>query len=100
MVGHEDWVQSLAVVRNPNGLIIVSGGQDSFIRVWKISSIDKSEALEELKQVKDLGPEELIRQKQEVFAAGNKYFSVTLETILAGHEDKIYGLQWQQAGKK
>ncbi len=78
-----------------NDLVVASGGQDNFVRLWKISSIRKEEALEELKPVKDLGPDEEIRQKEEIFSFGENYFSVSLESILAGHEDKVYGLKWQ-----
>lgn len=101
LIGHEDWVQTLSVVRlNPAELLIGSGGQDGFVRLWKITAIDKSKALEELKPVKDLGPDEEIRQKEEIFSSGENYFSVGLESILAGHEDKVYGLQWQMTGSK
>ncbi len=62
--------------------------------------MDKEKALEELKPVKDLGPDEEIRQKEEIFSSGDNYFSVTLESILAGHEDKVYGLQWQKTDAK
>lgn len=96
LIGHEDWVQCLAVSRAPNSsdLLLASGGQDSFIRIWKISPVTKEKAMEELKPVKDLGPEDEIRQKEDIFAAGDAFFSAGLESILAGHEDKIYGLKW------
>ena len=91
----------MSVVRlNPTELLIGSGGQDGFVRLWKVAAVDKSKALEELKPVKDLAPDEEIRQKEEIFSCGENYFSVALESILAGHEDKVYGLQWQRTSDK
>ena len=100
MTGHEDWVQCLSVISpTPSDLLIASGGQDNFVRVWKISSVAKEKAEEEMKPVKDLGPDEDIRQKEEIFSFGENYFSVNLESILAGHEDKVYGLKWRKGLK-
>ena len=96
LTGHEDWVQCLsAVALNNTELLIASGGQDNFVRLWKIAAVSQEAALEEMTPVKDLGPDEEIRQKEEIFSFEEKYFSVSLESILAGHEDKVYGLKWQ-----
>jgi elongator complex protein 2 len=103
MTGHEDWVQCLSLLTvgsSSSDLLIASGGQDNFVRIWKIGSVDKATAEEELKPVKDLGPEEEIRQKEEIFSFAENYFSVNLESILAGHEDKVYGLRWHAAGSR
>jgi len=52
--GHEDWVQSLSAVLDGKDFLVSSGGQDAFIRLWRISPITKEKAAEESKMVKDL----------------------------------------------
>ena len=98
--GHEDWVQCVDVVHQSNTLWIATGGQDNLIRVWKISPMPLEKVKEERKRVKDLMPNEEIKLTETIFSvegkikAEEKCFSVRTETILSGHEDKIFGIQW------
>ena len=102
LFGHEDWVQCIDLTHQNNTLWIATGGQDNLIRVWKISSIPLQKVQEEQKRVNDLLPNEEIRLTETIFAIDDKdstehkkYFSVQIETILSGHEDKIFGLHWR-----
>jgi elongator complex protein 2 len=56
--------------------MIASGCQDNFIRIWKI---DTSRALHP--------------------GSKNKNDSVSLESVIGGHEDKIYCVKWVNSGK-
>ena len=101
LVGHEDWVQCVDVLHHSGVLWIATGGQDNLIRVWKISPVSKEVLLEDQRRVKDLLPDEEIKLTETIFRVGDetkehdaKYFSVRVETILSGHEDKVFGLQW------
>ena len=99
--GHDDWVQCIDVTHHHDTLWIATGGQDNLIKVWKISQLSLEKVQEEKKGVKDLLPNEEIKLTETIFSiAGNefiqdKYFSVQIETILSGHEDKVFGLQWR-----
>ena len=93
--GHEDWVQCLDLTLDRGGdLLLASGGQDSFIRLWRFQrrtngcsdegSLSNSDGELKLK-------EEVIKVSEEL------QLSVSLESVLAGHEDKVFGLRWQRS---
>ncbi len=96
--GHEDWVRCLDVVGCGSGgdLLLASGGQDGFVRVWKLVSRNQAEP--------DLqtGPpdDRQLKMKEELFEIRGEerslQFAVKLETILAGHEDKVFAVQWRK----
>ena len=76
-------------------LLLASGSQDSFVRVWRFAHINEERALAERRKVSDLSYDEDIKAKEVIFSTTNSnYFAVTIETILSGHEDKVFGLQW------
>ena len=103
LTGHEDWAQCMAVTHYLGSLWIATGSQDNLIRVWKISPMSQDMVQNEQKGVKDLLPSEEIKLTETIFEVGVagegqsrslRYYSVRMETILSGHEDKIFGLQW------
>ena len=102
LIGHDDWIQCIDVINFANSLWIATGAQDSLIRIWKISALSQQTVKEEQKRVKDLLPGEEIRLTETIFDIGGpyhdnlyiKYFSIRVETILSGHDDKIFGVQW------
>ena len=78
MVGHEDWVTCLASRQETDdGLLIATGSQDSFVRLWRVErrreEVDKKEKEEELavtEQVVKLGHEEWLVVVESVLAGG------------------------------
>ena len=65
----------------------------------------EAQAKEIRKNFCDLGPDEDLRIKEDIFNIGSgdpsetstpKYFAASLETVLAGHEDKVFGVQFKQ----
>jgi elongator complex protein 2 len=102
LVGHEDWVQCMDATHRNGSLWIATGAQDNLIRIWKISPMSANKVQEEQKRVKDLLPSEEIKLTETIFEVGFeerdrtslKFFSIRVETILSGHDDKIFGLQW------
>uniref|UniRef100_W5K7J8 Elongator complex protein 2 n=1 Tax=Astyanax mexicanus TaxID=7994 RepID=W5K7J8_ASTMX len=81
--GHEDWVRSVEWAAKGE-LLLASCSQDCMIRVWKL-------VVKCAPQADALAEEGAIRMKEDVFEVkGN-----TLETVLAGHENWVYGIHWQ-----
>ena len=65
------------------------------MRVWRFAKVDEERALAEQRQVSDLGQDEDIKAKEVIFSTKeSKFFAVTIETVLSGHEDKVFGLQF------
>ena len=58
--------------------MIASGSQDNFIRIWKLQ--EKTDA--------NLNDTDLF------FELDSKNYSVILDTVIAGHEDKVYCVKW------
>ena len=81
--GHEDWVVSLDSRREGEGLVVVSGGQDSLVRMWRLQRRRESR----------LDSEELALEEEVVSLAGEDW-TVVLESVLAGHEGWVYSVQW------
>ncbi len=98
LTGMDDWCQTLDVVQDVTGdILLASGCQDSLIRVWRFASVDEAKAKEERRMVKDLSPGEEIKAKEAIFRIDDSFYSVALDTILSGHEDKVYGLNWSRS---
>ncbi|KAG0342500.1 Elongator subunit elp2 [Podila horticola] len=139
--GHDNWVRSLDFATftkdgtNDNStesgasnnsthhhtlqdgdLLLASGSQDKYIRIWRISSVDTNEQTQEaqsgsegaltqdmLKSLEELSKSgtqlstkaHIIEVAME--AAETKRFSVIFEALLLGHDDWVYTVNWQPA---
>ncbi|KAL8112196.1 elongator complex protein 2 isoform X1 [Apium graveolens] len=91
--GHTDWIRSLdfslPVCTNgeANTLLLVSSSQDKGIRIWKMvlhNSLSKQEGTTLASYIK--GP---------IFVAGSFAYQISLESLLIGHEDWVYSVEWQ-----
>ncbi|KAK2466162.1 hypothetical protein APHAL10511_001804 [Amanita phalloides] len=118
LVGHEDWVRSLAF-RTPfakgEPLVLASASQDATIRLWKIESIiseRSSHAVESSDELldnfeaslADMGDAEeggrQISLKRHVLTVksdliSSQRFSVTFDALLIGHEAGVTCLSWR-----
>ena len=86
--GHEDWVRALDFVLDNNGdLLLASSSQDTFIRLWKISS-----------RSKDPTPRTstLLQIDERIFKVNNNDYALALETVVRGHENWVYGIHWHR----
>uniref|UniRef100_A0A3Q4BW09 Elongator complex protein 2 n=1 Tax=Mola mola TaxID=94237 RepID=A0A3Q4BW09_MOLML len=90
--GHEDWVRGVAWTSLGGELLLASCSQDCLIRVWKLCAKSGTDPRTE----DDHG---IIRMKEDVFEVKERdvssEFAVSLETVLAGHENWVYGVHWQ-----
>ena len=64
-------------------MLLASAGQDATIRLWRLEP-PRTEAVEGLLEVQDV----LIQYP------GDRTFSVQLESVLCGHEDKVFSVSW------
>lgn len=84
LTGHEDWVISMDFTDDSNGVLLASGSQDHFIRLWKIAESVEAEDKNKL------------RVSKQVFKVFDKSYEVTLESVLCGHSGWVYGLDWSR----
>ncbi|XP_040840839.1 elongator complex protein 2 isoform X3 [Ochotona curzoniae] len=88
--GHEDWIRGVEWAAFGSDLFLASCSQDCLIRVWKL-------------YLKSTSPEtqddDTVRLKENTFTIENESvkmsFAVTLETVLAGHENWVNAVHWQ-----
>lgn len=90
--GHEDWVRGVAWTSTGRELLLASCSQDSLIRVWKLCAKSATDTRTEYDH-------SIIRMKEDIFEVKEKdessVYAVTLEAVLAGHENWVYGVHWQ-----
>ncbi|NWJ04994.1 ELP2 protein, partial [Crypturellus undulatus] len=86
--GHEDWIRSVEWAVCGEELFLVSSAQDCLIRIWKVCT--------KLKQFPE-NENYSIRLKESVFTVKDPLttYAVTLESVLAGHENWVYAAHWQ-----
>uniref|UniRef100_A0A672SFT9 Elongator complex protein 2 n=1 Tax=Sinocyclocheilus grahami TaxID=75366 RepID=A0A672SFT9_SINGR len=91
LTGHEDWVRCVEWATKDGELWLASCSQDCLIRVWRLFAKTATEP--------DQQADAVIKMKENVFQVSGDgeagEFAVTLETVLAGHENWVYGIHWQ-----
>ncbi|CAK9784057.1 WD40 repeat-like protein [Cutaneotrichosporon oleaginosum] len=96
--GHEDWVRCLALTAYPgaNGsdLLLATGAQDNYIRLWRISPYTGGGDMFDLSQ---LDGNAQISTKAHVLSAEGDRFNITLEALLVGHESGLTNVNWSHA---
>uniref|UniRef100_S4RVI8 Elongator complex protein 2 n=1 Tax=Petromyzon marinus TaxID=7757 RepID=S4RVI8_PETMA len=97
LVGHEDWIQGLEFVQEDGGdLLLASCSQDCMIRLWRVSPKSPGEELAFPRQ-----EEGVLKLKENTFSVLTSdqtfLYCVKLEAVLAGHENRVYGVHWQPA---
>lgn len=90
--GHTDWIRSLdfSLPIYTNGetssVLLVSSSQDKGIRIWKMALCDS---------LSNKGTSLASYIKGPAFVAGSSSYQISLESLLIGHEDWVYSVQWQ-----
>eukprot|EP00262_Sarcandra_glabra_P002511 TRINITY_DN1286_c4_g2_i1.p1 TRINITY_DN1286_c4_g2~~TRINITY_DN1286_c4_g2_i1.p1 ORF type:complete len:837 (-),score=127.72 TRINITY_DN1286_c4_g2_i1:122-2632(-) len=97
--GHTDWIRSLdfslPICTNgvKDSLLLVSSSQDRTIRIWK-TALHISPANSKVPYRKgEIGLTSYIEGP--VLVAGSASYQVSLESLLVGHEDWVYSVEWQ-----
>ena len=112
LVGHENWVRSLAFTcevaevdrgTNPSDLILASGSQDKYIRLWRIHS--GTQLPERASEPSRLDAVRSLSNKAHRFQVRGRTnddsmvdYSITFEALLVGHDDWVYTVKWQSQG--
>lgn len=88
LIGHEDWVRGLDFIKWNGCVMLASSSQDSFIRLWKISPFDEQKSEAKIDFLSS------IQIEQKTFDLSGKKFVLTLESVLQGHENWVYSVNW------
>uniref|UniRef100_A0A2K5NCR8 Elongator complex protein 2 n=1 Tax=Cercocebus atys TaxID=9531 RepID=A0A2K5NCR8_CERAT len=90
LCGHEDWIRGVEWAAFGRDLFLASCSQDCLIRIWKLYIKSASSETQDANN---------IRLKENTFTIENESvkiaFAVTLETVLAGHENWVNAVHWQ-----
>ncbi|XP_072186030.1 elongator complex protein 2 isoform X1 [Excalfactoria chinensis] len=91
--GHEDWIRGVEWAISGDDLFLASCAQDCLIRIYKVCT--KSKQFSETE-------DDSIRLKENVFTAkdNDTAYAITLESVLAGHENWVYAVHWQPSFSK
>ncbi|XP_044731551.1 probable elongator complex protein 2 [Chrysoperla carnea] len=92
LVGHEGWINGMDFSTDDNGdILLASCSKDSYIRVWKLKKVDVSaDTVENEKGTIQIDKKLITISLNEKAHT----FTVSLESVLAGHEGWIYGIHW------
>ena len=86
--GHEDWITYLDSVVLEDNLLVASASQDSTIRLWRFAPPNHNRVVDTL-ELKDV----LIEYSNDLV------FSVQLESVLCGHDDKVFNVSWNKSSR-
>ncbi|XP_062356367.1 elongator complex protein 2 isoform X6 [Cinclus cinclus] len=91
--GHEDWIRGVEWAVCGEDLFLASCAQDCLIRIWKVCT-----KLKQLPETED----DSIKLKENVFTVkdADTSYAVSLESVLAGHENWVYAVHWQPSLSK
>lgn len=96
---HTDWIRSLdfSLPMGKNGeansIMLVSSSQDRGIRIWKMVLHGSSTDINGGCKKEEISLTSYIQGP--IFTAGPLTYQVSLESLLIGHEDWVYSVQWQ-----
>ncbi|KAK6541791.1 hypothetical protein TWF694_007571 [Orbilia ellipsospora] len=107
LTGHENWVRSLSFVRDEMNdatavrgtadLLLASGSQDRYIRLWRVHQGADLPAQSAGSNIVIMG--QSLSNKAHRFEVAEEKYSVTFEALLVGHEDWVYNVSWKKFEK-
>jgi elongator complex protein 2 len=97
--GHTDWIRSLdfslPICTNSevNSILLVSSSQDKGIRIWKLALQSSAGSTQGAYRKEEISLASYIEGP--VLVAGSSSYQISLESLLIGHEDWVYSVEWQ-----
>ncbi|KAK3421613.1 hypothetical protein EUGRSUZ_G02236 [Eucalyptus grandis] len=97
--GHTDWIRSLdfslPIVTDgePDSILLVSSSQDKGIRIWKMTECNSTASTKGTYRKEEMSLASYIEGP--LLIAGSCCYQISLESLLIGHEDWVYSVQWQ-----
>ncbi|CEP62670.1 Elongator subunit ELP2 LALA0_S06e00980g [Lachancea lanzarotensis] len=91
--GHEDWIKAMDFHKeSPGNLMLATGSQDRYIRLWKIRVNELIDTSDE-----DESKLKLLSNKQNKFSIGPDFkVAISFEALIIGHDDWISSVQWHE----
>lgn len=95
---HTDWIRSLDFSLpicndEANSILLVSSSQDKGIRIWKMTLRGSLTSKQGTYRKEEISLASYIEGP--VFVAGSSSYQISLESLLIGHEDWVYSVEWQ-----
>ncbi|XP_005184039.1 elongator complex protein 2 [Musca domestica] len=100
LLGHEDWVRGLDFMFEGDDLLLASSSQDNFIRLWRIAPRNAEQVTNNKVDIFNLLDEstgEIRVEEKIVQASSNSWYAISLESVLFGHDNWVYGVHWHKS---
>ncbi|KAG6618228.1 hypothetical protein I3842_Q119100 [Carya illinoinensis] len=97
--GHTDWIRSLdfslpiCTKDEAKSILLVSSSQDKGIRIWKLALRSSLGSTQGAYRREEISLASYIEGP--MFVAGPSSYQISLESLLIGHEDWVYSVEWQ-----
>ncbi|KAG2709427.1 hypothetical protein I3760_05G238900 [Carya illinoinensis] len=97
--GHTDWIRSLdfslpiCTKDEAKSILLVSSSQDKGIRIWKLALRSSLGSTQGAYRSEEISLASYIEGP--MFVAGPSSYQISLESLLIGHEDWVYSVEWQ-----
>ena len=115
LTGHENDIRDISIVSselfdNVNNIFFCSCSQDTFIRVWNVTKLEKNNLSEMANNVNALKSNSIYDEYKsktsyvikvplhdtEKISSKFEYYNITLDSVLSGHEDVVSSIRWGQ----
>ena len=115
LTGHENDIRDISIVSpelfdNTNNIFFCSCSQDTFIRVWNVTKLEKNDLSEMANNVNALKSNSIFDEYKsktsyvikvplhdtEKNLIKHEYYNITLDSVLSGHEDVVSSIKWGQ----
>ncbi|ORY85554.1 WD40-repeat-containing domain protein, partial [Protomyces lactucae-debilis] len=94
LAGHEDWIRSLDFLEDDRDLLLASGSQDRYVRIWRIGAAPSNSTDKETDELDALANLDLLQNKVFPFASSSKHsWEARFEALLVSHEDWVFSVQ-------
>ena len=115
LIGHENDIRDISIVSpelydNVNNIFFCSCSQDSFIRIWSLTKLEKNDLSEMANNINALKSNSIYDEYKsktsyvikipihdtEKILSKYEYYNITLDSVLSAHEDAVSSVKWGQ----